>query len=129
MNTVQWNMSDDFGKRRFPRAAARLRVFYSKPGNLIETSTYATDIGGNGIAFFTDETFEIGDKLLVDIRLKGTNQNVKGLGKVVRCKRCIESDFNLTAIEFTDIDLTEKVKMLDYSLEVYVDNIDSETNN
>lgn len=119
-------MSDDFEKRYFPRATAHLKVHYSKLGNLIETSTYATDISGNGIAFYTDENFEKSTILNVEIQLKDTNHRVKGKAKVVRCNKCLESDFNLTGVEFIDIDLSEKVKMLDYSLELYVDNKDSE---
>ncbi len=115
---------DDFGKRRFPRTAAHLQVFYSYENDLIETSTYATDISGSGLAFFSDEKFDHGEILNLEVKLKGSRHNVHGKAKVIRSEPCEESEYNLTAVEFTDMDMGEKIKMLDYSLELYADNRD-----
>ena len=98
-------------RRKYPRADLIFDLTYSI-GEQGPVATFSRDISLGGVSFQTREEFELDTVLNLTFTMGVLPEGVTASGKVVRSWK--DGAATYTAVEFTDIDGTDLMIILDY---------------
>ncbi|MDH5721307.1 MAG: PilZ domain-containing protein [Spirochaetia bacterium] len=103
--------------RRFPRAEAPLKIYYSSEFEPNEQAVGAEDLSASGISFQTGHSYSREDILKLRLELLEMKKTIHAEGRVIRSFE--KEDKIITAVELFNIDYEDFILILDYSLAFY----------
>jgi len=107
-------------RRSAPRSQERLNIDYAlethvdQAGKVRLTSTWTNNIGELGVCLVTEESYAIGSRLLLMIRIPGTQEPVPAIAKVIWWKHFRNNPEFRIGCEFVEIKQADREALLGF---------------